>query len=130
MEPINAATLYIGFFVLLFLLLKLNGGRVRSGAKVSIGDGDNEDMKRAMRVQGNAVEDVPITLLGILALAHLSAPVMLIHGLGGGFLFFRVLHALGMGGAPGLGFGRAVGTLGTLIVLMVTAISCLRYAIA
>ena len=130
MQPINAATLYIGLFVLLFIILKLNAGRVRAGAKVSIGDGDDEQMKRAMRVQGNAVEDVPITLLGVLALAHLSAPVMLIHLLGGGFFVFRVLHALGLGGAPGFAIGRAIGTIGTLLVLIATTIGCLYYALA
>ena len=43
-------------------------------------------MQRAIRVQGNAVEDVPVVLLGLLGLAALAAPVVLIHALGGSFL--------------------------------------------
>lgn len=129
MTQLEAATLYAGLFVLLFLALKLNCGRVRAGEKVNFGEGGNEAMTRAMRVQGNAVEDVPVVLIGLFALASLGAPVALIHGLGGGFFVARVLHALGLGGAPGLGWGRFVGTIGTLIAMLVTAGACIWLAL-
>jgi uncharacterized membrane protein YecN with MAPEG domain len=130
MTQFEAATLYIGLFVLLFVALKINSGRIRMKTRVNFGEGDNEDMIRAMRVQGNAVEDVPVTLLGLLGLAALAAPVLLIHILGGGFLIGRILHALGLGGAKGLGFGRMAGTFITLIVLLATAGCCVWFALA
>jgi len=129
MTHFEAAALYVGLFVLLFLALKVNAGRVRASTKVNFGEGDNEDMIRAMRVQGNAVEDTPVTLLGIMALAALAAPIMLIHILGAGFLISRILHALGLGGAKGLGMGRLIGTMGTLIIMLVTAGSCIWFAL-
>lgn len=129
MTATGAVTLYAGLFVLLFLILKLNAGRVRGGSKVSIGDGGNDALQCAMRVQANAIEDVPIVLIGLFGLAALAAPVNLIHGLGGSFFVFRALHALGMGGAPGFGFGRMVGTLGTLVVMLVTGGACLYYVL-
>ena len=130
MTGFEAATLYIGLSVIVMMGLKLNAGRVRAGAKVSIGDGGNEALQRAMRTQANAVEDVPIALIGLLALASLSAPVALIHGLGGSFVAARALHGLGMGGAKGLGWGRMVGTMGTMLVMLTTAGSCLWFALA
>lgn len=121
--------LYAGLFVLLFVALKLNSGRVRAGEKVNFGDGGNEAMQKAMRVQANAVEDVPIVLIGLLALTLLSAPTMLLHVVGGGFFIGRVLHALGLGSKTGTGLPRLLGTLLTLIAMLVTAGACLWFAL-
>jgi len=97
--------------------------------KVGFGDGGNEAMQRSLRVQGNAVEDVPVVLLGLIGLGALSAPVLLIHGLGAGFLVGRILHAVGLGGSSGGSFGRSVGTLITALVMLVTTGTCIWYAV-
>ena len=127
MTATGAVTLYIGLFVLLFVILKINAGRVRGGSKVSVGHGGNDALQTAMRVQANAIEDVPIVLLGLIGLAAMAAPVNLIHGLGGSFFVFRSLHALGMGGAPGFGKGRFIGTLGSMLVMLATGVACLYH---
>lgn len=129
MTAIEAAVLYAGLNVLLFLILKGNVGRVRNAEKIMFGDGANERMQRAHRVQGNAVEDVPVTLIGIVGLALLAAPVWLIHALGATFLVARILHAVGLGGSSGGSPGRMWGTLLTLIVMLATGIACLWFAI-
>lgn len=129
MSAFAAATLYFGLFGFLMLALKLNVGRVRAKEKVMFGDGTNEAMQRAIRVQGNAVEDVPVVLIGLAGLAALSAPVALIHGLGISFLVARILHAIGLGATSGSSFGRMVGTLVTLIVKLVTAGACVWFAL-
>ncbi len=130
MTSVEAAVLYAGLFVILFILLKGNVGRVRSTEKVMFGDGANERLQRAQRVQGNAVEDVPVTLVGLLGLGLLTAPVALIHGLGIAFLLGRILHAVGLGGSSGSSFGRMAGTLLSLIVMLVTGSACIWYAVA
>ncbi len=130
MSSIAAAVLYVGLFVLMMLVLKLNVGRVRSAQKVLFGDGGNEPLQRAIRAQGNAVEDVPIVVIGIFALAMLSAPVWLIHALGGTFLVGRVLHAVGIAGSSGFSFGRAAGTMLSLIAQLATAGACLWFAVS
>lgn len=128
MTELQAVGLWAGLHVLLMLFLKMKAGATRGRAKVMFGDGDNEQLQRAIRVQGNAVEDVPIALIGIGALGLMSAPVMLIHALGGIMLVSRILHAVGLWGSSGSSFGRLVGTLGSLIVLLVTGSACLFYA--
>lgn len=128
MSPLQASVLYAGLFILLFLFLKGRVGQVRSSEKVMFGDGANERLQRAQRVQGNAVEDVPVTLIGILGLGLLAAPVWLIHGLGVAFLIGRILHAVGLGGSSGGSPGRMWGTIITLLVMLVTAGACLWYA--
>lgn len=129
MSGIEAVVLYTGLFVILFLGLKLNSGRVRASEKVNYGEGSSDPMRQAMRVQGNAVEDVPITLLGLYGLAAMAAPVLLIHILGAGFLLFRLAHAFTLGSGEGSGMGRLVGTLGTLIVMLVTGGACVWFAL-
>lgn len=129
MTAFEAAILYIGLHVLLFAALKVNVGRVRQGEKIGFGDGANERLQRAIRVQGNAVEDVPILLVGLLALAALSAPVWLIHGLGGALFLGRVLHAVGLGGSSGASMGRLVGTLISLIVTLVIGGAYIWFAV-
>jgi uncharacterized membrane protein YecN with MAPEG domain len=120
----------MGLFGLLMLILKLNVGRVRASKRINLGDGNDESMQRAIRVQGNAIEDVPVVLLGLVGLGLLEAPVMLIHALGATFLVARVLHAVGLGGMSGLGVGRLIGTLLSLIAILVTAGACVWYALA
>ena len=129
MTPMQAAVLYAGLFCLFMLLLKMNVGRVRTTQKIGFGDGGNEPMQRALRVQGNAAEDVPVVVLGLLGLGALAAPALLIHVLGAGFLLGRVLHAIGLGGSSGGSPGRMFGTLITLIVMLVTAGACVWYAV-
>ena len=130
MTPIAATTLYLGLFGLLMLILKLNVGRVRASKRINLGDGNDESMQRAIRVQGNAIEDVPVVLLGLVGLGLLEAPVLLIHGIGATFLVARVLHAVGLGGMPGLGVGRLIGTFLSLIAILITAGACVWYALA
>jgi uncharacterized membrane protein YecN with MAPEG domain len=103
---------------------------VRTKHKVGFGDGGNQPLQRSLRVQGNAVEDVPVVLLGLLGLGALMAPVLLVHGLGASFLVGRVLHAVGLGGSEGSSFGRSVGTVITLLVMLVTTGACIWYAVA
>ena len=95
----------------------------------NLGDGNDESKQRAIRVQGNAVEDVPVVLFGLVGLGLLAAPVLLIHGLGISFLIARILHAIGLGGMAGAGIGRLIGTLMSLIVMIATAAACIWYAL-
>ena len=129
MSGTEAVVLYAGLFVLLFIGLKLNAGRVRVATKVNFGEGASDPMTQVMRVQGNAVEDVPITLLGLYGLAALSAPVLMIHILGGSFLAFRLAHAITLGSGTGSGIGRFVGTMGTMLVMLVTGGACIYFAL-
>jgi len=125
----QAAVLYTGLFCLLMLVLKGNVGRVRTREKIMFGDGGNEPMQRALRVQGNAVEDVPVVLAGLIGLGALAAPALLIHILGASFLLGRVLHAIGLGGSSGGSPGRMFGTLISLVVMLVTSGACVWFAV-
>lgn len=128
MTELQAAALWVGLHILLMGYLKLRVGATRSKTKVGFGDGDNEQMQRSLRVQGNAVEDVPITLIGLVMLALVTAPLWLIHAAGGVLLGSRLLHAFGLGKSSGVTFGRLVGTLGSVIAMVAVAIGCIYFS--
>lgn len=130
MTALQTAGLYIGLLILLMSFLKLNVGRVRIKNKITLGDGDNDEVYRAIRVQGNAVEDVPMVMFGLLALALLGATTMFIHIVGGAFLFGRLAHAHGLSSNGGSGIGRTLGTIISMLALLVTAIGTIYYAVA
>lgn len=128
MTQLQAATLWVGLHVLLMLYLKLRVGATRNRTKVNFGGGDSDEMKRAMRVQGNAVEDVPVALLGLVMLALIAAPLWIIHASGGVLLVSRMMHAFGLGRTGGISISRVGGTLGTVLATLTVAVGCLYFA--
>jgi uncharacterized membrane protein YecN with MAPEG domain len=130
MTHYEATALYIGLHVLLMMFLKMRVGATRGREKVQFGDGGNENLIRSQRVQGNAVEDVPIILLGLVGLSSLSAPVALIHGIGAVLFVSRILHAWGLGGSTGFSIGRIAGSLGTVVSMLATGGACVWFAIS
>ena len=76
MTSLDAAVLYAGLFILLFLLLKARVGQVRSAEKIMFGDGANERLQRAQRVQGNAEKQKAdeLSILATKMIEGLSVP--------------------------------------------------------
>ena len=130
MTPMEAATLYAGLSAILLLVLKVNVARVRIAEKVMFGDGANERIQRAIRAQGNAVEDVPIAMIALMGLGLVGGPVLLIHGTGIMLMAGRLLHAVGLGNSTGSSFGRSFGTLLSFLAMVVIAIAAIWCAVA
>jgi len=117
------STLYVSLFALLLLALSYRVVRLRQTLAVGLGSGGHDELDRAIRVQANFVEYVPIILLMIL-LAELNAmSPWLLHLAGGGLFVARVLHAWGLAGKAGRSFGRYYGILITWIVLLAMAVT-------
>lgn len=120
-SPLTTA-LYAGLSGLWLLLVSLNVVRHRARAGVGLGDGGDTGLLRAIRIQGNTVEYVPMTLL-LLAIAEmLRAPIPLIHIVGIALLVGRVLHAVGLSRSDERSFGRAAGMLLTWGALLAAAL--------
>ena len=85
---------YGAVFALLLVALSINVIRLRYRFSVSLGDGGEEQLRRAIRGQGNFAEYVPLTLLLMLCLELLSQPTWLIHLIGMMFLTGRLAHGI------------------------------------
>ncbi|HEX5005475.1 MAG TPA: MAPEG family protein [Hyphomonadaceae bacterium] len=118
MSSVQAAALQIGLLIVLMLGLKLYVGNRRARFKVPSGDVSHAEFSRATRVQLNAVEDVPVLMIGIAALAALGMSAWYIHLVGLVLLVARIAHAVGLAGSSGFSIGRLVGTFGTLLVYL------------
>ena len=115
MSPAAAAAFNIALLIGLMMTLKGYVGMRRQALKLASGD-THPEFNRATRVQLNAVEDVPVLMVGILALAVLGMPAWYIHMAGLTLVVSRALHAIGLAGSGGFSFGRLIGTLGTYVV--------------
>lgn len=127
MSPVQAAAMNIGLLTALMLGLKIyvasKRGRLPSGETTA-------EFNRVQRVQMNAVEDVPVLMAGIGALAMLGMPAWYIHMVGLVLLAARILHAVGLAGSSGFSIGRAAGTMATFLVFLAVAGALLVHAFA
>lgn len=128
MTSAQAAALQVGLLILLMLGLKVYVGNRRAILKVPSGDLSNPEFGRATRIQLNAVEDVPVLMVGIVALAVLGMPAWYIHAAGLVLLISRIGHATGLASSSGFSWGRALGTLGTFLVYLAVAGALLVHA--
>lgn len=113
MTLFQIVALYIALNLILAPVLMFRVGQIRIGKKINLGDGGDELMLSRIRAHGNFTENAPLALIGLVALAMLSAHPIVLHIFGAGFFIGRVLHAMGM--AKAFGQGRLVGTLLTII---------------
>ena len=129
MSPAQAAAMNIGLLILMMLGLKIYVGGSRARLKLPSGE-TSPEFNRATRVQLNAVEDVPILMVGIAGLALLGMPSWYIHMCGLVLLVARILHAYGLASSSGFSIGRFAGTMGTLLVYLAVAGPLLVHAFA
>jgi uncharacterized membrane protein YecN with MAPEG domain len=121
----RTAALYVGLFGLLLIVLSMRVSLVRRDARINLGDGENEILKRRIRAHGNFAEFVPIALL-LLALAeHTGMGTLYIHLFGNNLLAGRISHAYGISQEQEPFIFRMVGTLATLGVIAILSLYCI-----
>ena len=114
--PVSAA--YAGLLGLLLLALSYRVVALRRRFRVGLGDAGNEALNRAIRVQANFVEYVPLALFLIVMLELNGATAIVVNLLGAGLLAGRLLHAWGLSRSQGASPGRFYGILITWLVLL------------
>ena len=116
MTVLSAAALYTGINILLLFLLSFRVVGRRRAAKVSLGTGGDADLEIRSRAHGNAVEYIPITMLGLFVMTQFAVPLWAIHAIGGTFTLGRVLHAIGLSATllPARALGMVLTWLGML----------------
>lgn len=114
--------LYAGLYALLLLGLGVNVVRMRRHHRVGLLDDGNIALRKAIRIHGNAAENLPMLLILIgVAEANQFNPYIL-HGCGITVLLSRIWHALGINKSTEMSKGRYWGTLGTWLVMVILAL--------
>ena len=121
--------LYGGLIGLLLVALSVRVILRRRAARVSVGDGEDKDLRKRMRTQANCAEYAPIGLI-LLAMAELQgAPGWVVHLLGLMLLIGRLAHAYGFGVTPQIIPLRQLGMVLTFLMLILTALANIGHAI-
>ncbi len=114
--------LYAALSGVLIVALAFQVIRVRRKTATGLGDGGHDELRRAMRVHGNAIEYIPVCLL-LLLLAELNgiqAPWL--HAAGLLLIISRLAHARGLSKSAGISPGRFLGMVGTFTVIIGLAV--------
>lgn len=114
--------LYAGLLGLLFITLCYGVISKRLKYKIGIGHGDNHELHKAIRVQGNFVEYVPISLLLIALCDFSNIDATIVHALGITLVLGRVLHAYGLNKTSVASKPRVVGILMTHAVIVICSL--------
>ena len=120
--PFKITALYAGLNGLILLVLAIRVARQRGISKVGLGAGGDAALERAIRIHGNAVENVPIVLI-LLGLAEAcGSSHLLLHAIGGALTLGRLFHVWGLMQSSGASFGRLAGMSLTWLALAAGAI--------
>ena len=112
------------------MVLSLRVVGLRRVARINLGDGGNQEMTRRIRVHGNFIEYVPLTLI-LMALAELQGqPAWAVHLIGACLVIGRLAHAYGVGKTPQIMKLRVLGMMLTFTALTIGAITNLVASLA
>lgn len=90
------SSLYAVLGALLLLRLSLNVVKLRNQYRIAYGDGGFYELQTAIRVHGNAIEYIPISLILLLLMEMNGAQVWMIHICGLVLIAGRLLHSYGL----------------------------------
>ncbi len=119
--------IYAAIFAVMLVALSLRVAKTRGDVRIAIGDGGNVLLRRAIRVQGNFTEYVPMALILFTFVEMQGWPRWLVHGLCLVLLAARALHAYGIAQEPEDIRLRATG-MATTAALLVAAAGLLLYS--
>ena len=114
--------LYAGILALILIALAINVTAHRVKLRVPLGDGGNAQMRRMIRLHGNAAEYIPLALL-LMAIYELNggAPMGL-HIVGSALVAGRLLQTWGMWATDMTNIGRQIGQSLTWLSLIALAV--------
>ena len=114
--------LYAGLLGLFFLFLSFQVVKARRKNAISLGDGNIDELQKAIRAHANFAEYTPICLL-LLAIGELTSFAdVFLHVCGALLLYGRVAHAFGLITKSGPSWGRVSGMLATFASLLALSV--------
>ncbi len=122
--------LFAAIMALMFVLLCINVVRYRFRERISLGDGGHKELNKAIRIQANFVEYVPLTLILMWILESLDLSPIRVFWVGIALVLSRVLHVVGMLYPRNLVVLRQIGVLMAFAILLWLTFAILRFYFA
>ena len=107
---------------LLLIYLSANVSRHRGRAKVSIGDGGDEELAHAIRAQANLTECAPIALILLGLLEYQGTNPIILMAFGAAFVVGRFMHGLTFGKFEGRNPYRFWGTILSWLMILLASL--------
>ena len=119
---VSITALYAGILGLIVIALAINVTAHRVKLRVPLGDGGNAQMRRMIRLHGNAAEYIPFAVL-LMAIYELNGGGhMGLHIVGSALVAGRVLQTWGMWATDMTNIGRQIGQSLTWLSLISLAV--------
>lgn len=115
---LSAVALYTGLLALVAIWIGFRVGALRGKEKITIGDGGNQRLIRAMRGHSNFTENVPLALIIMLLLAMFEVPIYAIHVAGIMLVIGRMAHAWHFTQEDAPGWQRGLGAITSTLVIV------------
>ena len=115
--------LFAALFGVFYFLLSLNVVRFRLSKQVSLGDGNDKNVERAVRIHANFIEYVPLLLLLFYFYEIITLSSTLVLFLASGLFMARVFHVIGMLKPRQWMVLRQLGALITFSVLLIISLA-------
>ncbi len=122
MGAFSWSALYIAVLILMAVILSANVAFRRGPLKIGIGDGENSQMARLIRVHANFLENAPLAIGALIMLAVIGATAWSVHIIGISMVIGRILHAYGLSKTSGASFGRVSGMILTYSSLLFSVV--------
>ena len=123
-SPIDIQTTlhFAAIFGVLHIIFTLRVGAYRFKNKISLGDGDDKELRNRIRAHGNFTENVPLALLLLLINDLNNTPDNVLIALGTVLLISRLIHYLTIATRRLPVALRPLSMLGTLGSILVSAL--------
>jgi uncharacterized membrane protein YecN with MAPEG domain len=119
---VSITALYAGILALIVIALAINVTLHRVKLRVPLGDGGNAQMRRMIRLHGNAAEYIPLALV-LMAIYELNGGGHTgLHIVGSALVAGRVVQTWGMWATDMTNIGRQIGQSLTWLSLIALAV--------
>jgi len=89
-------SLLTAVFAIMMVALALQISWYRRKLRVSLGDGNDESLRRRIRAHGNFAEYVPLALIGLALIESAGGSALFVAILAVALLTSRIIHAIGI----------------------------------
>lgn len=122
------AASYVAVLILLGLVLTFRVVGVRRAARISLGDGENPELRKRIRAHGNFAEQAPWIALALVLLPFVGAREWLVHLVGVSGITGRIVHAIAVSKGDSLLRFRVIGMVLTTFALTAAGVALLVLA--
>ncbi len=113
--------LYASLFAIIYVYLSLNVIKHRFSKKNSVASGGDESLNIAIRIHGNFIEYVPISLILFWFIEVIAFASYWVVILGSVLLLARIAHIIGMNDTKNMLIFRQIGMVATFAVILISA---------